>query len=72
MMITCDTGTVATYPSKVKGHYRIQFTLRGGRSYTFVSVLKKEAAERKACELALSHPQWKDLEGYADWQPNCS
>ena len=67
MMVSVEEGTVATYPSKQTGLYVVQFTLRGGRSYSFCRALKKAEAEEKACQVALSHPQWKDLELNPNW-----
>jgi hypothetical protein len=69
MIITTAKGTVATYPSQYKMKYYIQFTLQGGRSYRYKNILFYEDAEKKCCEVALSHPTWKDMEESENWLP---
>lgn len=69
MLICSYSGRVATYRDKEKGRYLVQFSLPGGKTYTYRYLVSRQTAEFIACSTAMSHPTWKDMELSSDWKP---
>lgn len=69
MLVFSESGRVATFRNKTDGRYLVQFSLPGGKTYTYRHSLSKRSAEYIACSIATSHPTWKQMELSTDWKP---
>ena len=55
MMISIPEGTIAVTRCKIRELYVVRAVLKGKGTFLYGKPLPQDVAERKACEMALSH-----------------